>query len=72
VSSGSSNAANLQKTFDRYKDASTGNIEFEGVRRFYDDLGVDAASDNITIMISSKMKADNMGVYTANEFKQGL
>ena len=39
---------------------------------FYGDLGVDPQTDLVTFMISSKMKAANMGVFTIAEFKEGF
>jgi len=62
----------IQKTFDKYKDASTGNIEVEGLQRFFDDLGVNPGSDTVTFLISSKMKAANMGTFTQQEFTTGF
>ena len=69
---GGGNAAKIQQTFDKYKDASTSNIEVEGLQKFFEDLGVNAASDVVTILISCKMKAANMGVFTQPEFKEGF
>lgn len=69
---GGGNAAKIQQTYDKYKDASTGNIEVEGLQRFFEDLGVNPGSDTVTIMISCKMKAANMGVFTQAEFKEGF
>ncbi len=71
-SGGGGNAAKIQQTFDKYKDASTGNIEVEGLQRFFEDLGVNPGSDTVTILISCKMKAANMGTYTQAEFKEGF
>lgn len=51
-SSGPANTTKIQQAFDRYKDASTGNIEIEGLQRFFEDLGVNAASDIVTMLIS--------------------
>jgi hypothetical protein len=39
---------------------------------FYGDLGVNPQTDLVTFMISSKMKAANMGVFTIAEFKEGF
>lgn len=72
MSNGGGNAGKIQQTFDKYKDASTGNIEVEGLQKFFEDLGVNAASDTVTILISCKMKAANMGVFTQPEFKEGF
>jgi len=42
------------------------------LQKFFDDIGVNAASDVVTILISSKMKAASMGVFTQAEFKEGF
>ena len=42
------------------------------MQKFFEDLGVNAASDIVTILISCKMKAANMGVFTQAEFKEGF
>lgn len=42
------------------------------MQKFFDDLGVNASSDIVTILISSKMNAQAMGVYTLEEFKKGF
>ncbi len=60
----SSSGSKVQQTFDKYKDGSTGNIEIEGLQKFFDDLGVNAASDTVTFLISYKMNAQSMGVLT--------
>ncbi len=44
----------------------------EGLQKFFDDLGVNAGSDIVTMLISMKMNAANMGVYTSAEFTQGF
>ncbi len=51
------NTKGLESMFNKYKDAKSGNIEAEGVASFYTDLGVDAASDTITLLISQYMGA---------------
>lgn len=48
---GSTNTAKVQQAFDRYKDAS-GNIEIDGLQRFFEDLGINAGTDIITMLIS--------------------
>lgn len=47
-------------------------MEGEGIALFYDHLGVDAASDPVTLVISYYMGAKTMGVYAQEEFVQGL
>ncbi len=69
-SSGSSDK--ITATFNKYKDGSTGNIEVEGMQRFFEDSGIRDPSDIVTLLISSKMMAQNMGVFTQNEFKTGF
>ncbi len=64
MSPSSSTGSKVQQTFDKYKDGSTGNIEIEGLQKFFDDLGVNAASDTVTFLISYKMNAQSMGVLT--------
>ena len=44
----------------------------EGLQKFFDDLGVNAASDIVTMLISLKMNAVQMGTFTAAEFKTGF
>lgn len=39
-------------------------MEGEGVANFYEHLGVDAAADPVTLVISYYMGAQTMGVYT--------
>lgn len=46
------NTAKVQQAFDKYKDASSGNIEIEGLQRFFEDLGVNAGTDIVTMLIS--------------------
>ncbi len=70
--SGSFTQAKAQQTFDRYKDAGTGNIEIDGLQKFFEDLGVNAATDIVTMLISMKMGAANMGIYTSAEFVNGF
>lgn len=66
------NTSKIQQAFDKYKDAATGNIEIEGLQRFFEDLGVNAATDLVTMLISQRMNAANMGVYTFAEFQAGF
>jgi DCN1-like protein 1/2 len=66
------NQTKLQQIFDRYKDSDTGNIEYEGLMRFFTDLGVDPETDSITMYISYKMGAANIGTYTFTEFFNGF
>ena len=65
---GVSSTAKAQQTFDRYKDSSTGNIEFEGMQKFFDDLGISGGTDTITMYICYKMTVANMGTITPTEF----
>eukprot|EP00347_Sterkiella_histriomuscorum_P007128 403350156 len=70
--SGKINPQNIQALFNKYKDAQTGNMEGEGIATFYDNLGVDAASDPVTLVISYYMQAQTMGFYTQEEFINGM
>ena len=47
-------------------------MEGDGIANFYEHLGVDASSDPVTLVISYYMGAQTMGVYTQQEFVQGL
>ena len=51
-------------TFNKYKDQSTGSIEVEGIQKFFEDSEISDPSDILTILISSKMNALNMGTFT--------
>ncbi len=62
----------LEQLFNKYKDPKTNNIEGEGVAAFYEDLGVDAGSDLVSLLLSQYMGAQTMGVYTQQEFTNGL
>ena len=67
ASSGSSVKANpkqIESLFNKYKDPQTGNMEGDGIAEFYDNLGVDAASDPVTLLISFYMGAKTMGFYS--------
>jgi hypothetical protein len=57
-------ADKIVSTFNKYKDESTGNIEVEGMQKFFEDSGIRDPSDIVTILISSKMNALNMGTFT--------
>ena len=71
-SAGSTSADKIVATFNKYKDESTGNIEVEGMQKFFEDSGIRDPSDIVTILISSKMNALNMGTFTQPEFKAGF
>lgn len=47
-------------------------MEGEGIAAFYEHLGVDAATDTVTLVISYYMNAETMGVYTLEEFVRGM
>ena len=59
-------------TFNKYKDGTTGHIEVEGMQKFFEDAGIRDPSDIVTILISSKMNAQNMGSFTQQEFRTGF
>jgi DCN1-like protein 1/2 len=71
VTKGGATTANLQKSFNLYKDASSGRIEGEGIQKFFADLGVDPM-DPVTLLISMYMKASTMGFYTYEEYECGM
>lgn len=43
----------------------------EGMAKFFNDIGVDAASP-LTFLISKYMEAKTLGFYTFDEFKTGF
>lgn len=47
-------------------------MEVEGITQFFTDLGVDAQSDIITLLLSYYMGATTMGTYSFEEFNTGL
>lgn len=47
-------------------------MEGEGIAAFYELLGIDAATDTVTLLISFYMNASTMGIYTLEEFTRGL
>lgn len=47
-------------------------MEGDGIALFYNHLGVDAASDPVTLLISYYMSAQTMGFYTLEEFQKGM
>jgi DCN1-like protein 1/2 len=71
-SSSSSSGDKIMATFNKYKDSGSGNIEVEGMQKFFEDAGIRDPSDIVTILISSKMNAQNMGAYTQQEFRTGF
>lgn len=68
----SSSQDKILQTFNKYKDGASGNIEVEGVQKFFEDSGIRDPSDIVTLLLSSKMNAQNMGVYTQQEFVTGF
>ena len=49
-----------------------GEIDMDGLIKFYEELGVDAASDPVAIVISYHMGAEKMGEYQREEFMNGF
>jgi len=47
-------------------------MEGEGIAKFYEDLGINAESDTVALLISSYMGAKQMGVYEKEEFLGGM
>lgn len=64
--------ANIISLFNRYKDPQTNQMEGDGIANFFDQLGVDASSDPVALVISYYMGAQSMGTYSQQEFVQGL
>ncbi|KAJ3446928.1 rp42 related [Anaeramoeba flamelloides] len=58
---------NLIKLFDELKDEKSQVIDPEGVQAFFDKIGVDVM-DEMALIISWKLNAKEMGVYTKEEF----
>jgi predicted peroxiredoxin len=69
---GGFNQVKAQQVFDKYKDKVTKKIEIEGLQEFFEDLGISGATDIITMYISFKMNAENMGVIKQEEFLAGF
>jgi hypothetical protein len=42
------------------------------MQKFFEDAGIRDPSDIVTILISSKMNAQNMGTFTQQEFRTGF
>ena len=42
-----------------------------GIERFYSDMGINAETDLMVLLISKYMGAENMGEYTRKQFEQG-
>jgi len=70
--SSSGSGDKIVATFNKYKDSGSGNIEVEGMQKFFEDAGIRDPSDIVTILISSKMNAQNMGAFTQQEFRTGF
>jgi hypothetical protein len=67
-SSGAPDSKKIEIIFNQFKDASTGNMEAEGIEAFYSQIGIDAENDTTTFLISYYMKAKTMGSHTLEEF----
>ena len=73
-SKASSNVANIDAMFNKYKVNDHGQnerIEAEGIIRLCQDLSLDPM-DPVTLVLSMKMNADTMGQYTKEEFHRGM
>ena len=46
-------------------------MDDESIEQFYKDMGVEAESDVVVLLISKHMEAENIGEYTAQEFMKG-
>jgi DCN1-like protein 1/2 len=70
----SGNAKSLAATFKSLADLSeddTTEIQDEGVEKFCEELGIDP-EDAVILVISYYMKAENMCIYTEDEFNRGF
>ena len=66
------NEAQMNGLFDRYRDdEEKDEIQDDGIVRFFADLEVDT-QDVLVLIMSWKMKAEQMCIYTRPEFKCGL
>ena len=63
---------NIETIFSKYRDSATDKIEVEGLSQFYQDLGINPATDTVSLLISYYMGAKTMGVYTKEEFTSGM
>ena len=48
-----------------------GDMEEEGIGKFFNDIGIDSDSDIVTNLVSMHMGACKMGTYTKEEFLKG-
>ena len=66
-------ASAIDAMFESYRseDADEDVIDASGIERFCADLGIDAM-DPVILVISCRMRAANMGVYTREEFRRGM
>jgi len=64
-------AAKIEALFNKYKDATTGNIEYTGITQLTKDIGVDS-EDIVMMIIARHFKAKTPGEFTHTEFVEGL
>lgn len=58
----------MQALFSKYVAAGASNIEGEGIANFYGAIGIDPM-DPVTLYISMRMRAEEMGIYQYQEFE---
>eukprot|EP00928_Gymnodinium_smaydae_P056216 TRINITY_DN39632_c0_g1_i1.p1 TRINITY_DN39632_c0_g1~~TRINITY_DN39632_c0_g1_i1.p1 ORF type:complete len:290 (-),score=46.57 TRINITY_DN39632_c0_g1_i1:192-947(-) len=61
----------LEAFFKKYKAPEDDFINSDGIQAFCDDLGV-SALDPVTLVIAYHCKADQMGIFTRQEFSRGM
>ena len=64
------NAYKITQLFNSYK-SEQDLMEDDGIERFCSDLGVNAETDLIVLMVAKYMEAKQMGEFTFEEFKRG-
>eukprot|EP00514_Thraustochytrium_sp_LLF1b_P003303 CAMPEP_0184516124 /NCGR_PEP_ID=MMETSP0198_2-20121128/4861_1 /TAXON_ID=1112570 /ORGANISM="Thraustochytrium sp., Strain LLF1b" /LENGTH=286 /DNA_ID=CAMNT_0026906423 /DNA_START=124 /DNA_END=984 /DNA_ORIENTATION=- len=61
----------LESTFNRFQDPNHSYLGPDGVTRLCEELGVDA-EDPVTIVLSYRMQAKELGIFTKEEFFRGM
>mmetsp|Transcript_24128 Transcript_24128/g.23883 ORF Transcript_24128/g.23883 Transcript_24128/m.23883 type:complete len:160 (-) Transcript_24128:233-712(-) len=65
------NQKNIENLFARYKGSNPSQIESEGIENFCRDLGIEPM-DVVILVISKYFNAATMGIYTKEEFCNGM
>jgi len=63
--------AKIQQLYEAYKSVETSTMDDDSIEKFYQDLGVNSETDEVVLLISSYMQAENIGEYTWPEFQKG-